>query len=486
MREGVSISVGLKLFSLVSISLLLVSGLAEGASQVSDPYERLADWLGKNLRVYGLAMYRGEGYDVIGSYKEPFVKYSLSFPNGTARLGLVDKFSDYVSKLRSGLVNPWVNLTYFGYKRVGPIVVEWPRFSFIYNVPFDPLATLWGSYFPMNRPSEGFMTSEAEPYTSAVFYFPLAKPIFSTNPQYLYSYLKMSDGAVVTLPKGENINFIILPVDDVRFEEEYLYTALYAALTGNGSLPMPSSLNNILDALPKYDPMASVLVVNWSVEGNKGYIKPLASVSYQHIAPLNLTLSGYYSGVMRRANDTYEDWYRRSVENAVKELERTPPKLYFEKFSTRVLAPIGAPLKEYSTVIDLSNTTPANILLAAGVAFIIDPSAYGGNVDLKLTISDVRGRFSLTYKYTIHIGEERFKVYLEGYLSKSKSSEPAGYAQENKVVKEWFSSITVKKKGYDEDGSLILSINLRESYRETSTLMAVVSEGGKLVYKPLN
>ncbi|NHV97871.1 MAG: hypothetical protein HA494_08845, partial [Thaumarchaeota archaeon] len=47
-------------------------------------------------------------------------------------------------------------------------------------------------------------------------------------------------------------------------------------------------------------------------------------------------------------------------------------------------------------------------------------------------------------------------------------------------------SITVKKKGYDEDGSLILSINLRESYRETSTLMAVVSEGGKLVYKPLN
>jgi len=479
------VSVHHKVLSTLFISLLLLSGLTAGASLVKDPYQQLADWLGQNLRVYGLTMYRGEGYSVIGSYKEPFVKYALNFPNGTARLGLTDKFSDYMSKMRQGLLNPWVNLTYFGYGRRGPITVEWPRFSFIYNVNVDPRATIWGSYFPKNTPSEGFMTSEAEPYTAAVYNFPLAEPRFSTNPQYLYSYLKMSDGAVVTLPKGENINFVILPVGDIKFEDEYLYTALKMALTGKASLSMPSSLNNILNALPKDDPMASVLVVNWSVEGNRGYIKPIATATYEHITARNLTLSGYYSGVIRKANDAYEDWYRRSVENAVKELERTPSSLKLERTSTRVLAPVGMRLKDHSTVIDLSNTTPSNMLLTSGVAFIIDPTAYGGNVDLRLNISDVRGRFSLTYKYTIQIGDERFNISLDGFFSRSKSSKPAGYAFENKIVRDWFGSIGARKKGYDEDGSLILSLTVRESHRETSNLAAVDREGDELVYKPV-
>jgi len=474
-----------KLTSVLLIPLLLIGGLADVASQVTDPYERLAGWLNQNLGVYGLTLYRGDAYDVIGAHKEPLIKYSVRYPNGTYRSAQTDRFSDYVDKLRRGEVNPWVNLTYFGYEKIGPIVAVWPPFSFIYNLTVDPISTLWGSYFPKNWPSTGFMSSEAEPYTLAVFDFPISEPVFSAKPQYLYSYLKMANGTVVTLPKGENINFVILPIGDVKFEEEYLYTALNIALTGRGNLPMPSSLREILNALPKDDPLASVLTINWSVEGNKGYIKPITAINYTHIKPQELTLVAYYSGVMRRANETYEEWYRKSVENAVKEIEKTSPSLKFDKLSTRVLSPAGIPLKEYSTMIDLSNTSPATMLLATGVSFIIEPSAYGGNVDLKLTISDVRGRFSLTYKYTIGIGEERFKVSVDGFLYKSKSSKPAGYRFENKIVSQWWSSIDIKKKGYDEDGSLILSLSLRESYHMTSTLVEIVSEGNKLVEKPV-
>ena len=472
----------LKLISILLIPLLLLGGLAEGVSQVSDPYERLASWLRENLGVYGLTLYRGDAYDVIGAHKEPLVEYSVLYPNGTFRFGLKDKFSDYVGKLRRGEVNPWVNLTYFGYGKWGPITAEWPGFSFIYNLTADPLSTLWGSYFPKNTPLESFLSSEAEPYTLAVVKFSLSKPIFSANPQYLYSYLKMANGSVVTLPKGENINFVILPFGGVKSDDEFLYKALNIALTGKGNLPMPSSLRDILNALPKDDPLASVLTIHWSVEGNKGYIKPLTAINYTHIKSQNLTLVAYYSGVMRRANETYEEWYRKSVENALKDIERTGPSLKFGKASTRVLAPVGSPLKEYSTIIDLSATSPANMLLAGGVSFIIDPSAYGGNINLKLTVSDVRGRFSITYRYTIGIGEERFKVSIDGFFHKSKSSKPAGYGQENKIVSQWWSSLNIRKKGYDEDGSLILSLTLRESYHSTQTLLKVVRVGNQLQY----
>ncbi|MGC8997498.1 MAG: hypothetical protein ACP5J1_06485, partial [Fervidicoccaceae archaeon] len=388
-------------------------------------------------------------------YNDPLVEVRL---NNYSR-PILAKYSDFINMVNRGAYNLTFLVVSYGSGIYGPIVATWPPYNFTHSRMVDPIALAWGAYPTQNYPIDFFYSNEADPYTINALHFNLSEPIFSKNPEYLYSYLPLSNGSRTTLPKGENLILGLYPFSG--YDE--VYDVLAGALKSDREVPLPYELSRILEAMPKDDPFASTISVTWEVIGDRGYLKPAVLYNYTHLAPQKLSLIAYVSSPFYNPeNMTYEQWYAEAVEQGKGEVDRADYKVSLRSYSTRIFRPFGVPLKTYSLLIDLANSTASRLLTSSSMFFIISPEVFNGIETVKLTIADLRGRFNITYLLNIEIGPEKFKVDVEYEHFESKTSEIHA-----SVTRQKYHYIEQDStRSYDEDGCLVTSLNLKshESY----------------------
>ncbi|MGB9784521.1 MAG: hypothetical protein ACPLSO_01830 [Fervidicoccaceae archaeon] len=440
----------------VLLILVLISPLSAPIVEAQrDTYKELENWIRQNLRPIGFTLYRGPAYNTTGLYNDPLVEVRL---NNYSR-PIVAKYSDFINMVNRGAYNLTFLVVSYGSGIYGPIVATWPPYNFTHSRMVDPIALAWGAYPTQNYPIDFFYSNEADPYTINALHFNLSEPIFSKNPEYLYSYLPLSNSSRTTLPKGENLILGLYPFSG--YDE--VYDVLAGALKSDREVPLPYELSRILEAMPKDDPFASTISVTWEVIGDRGYLKPAVLYNYTHLAPQNLSLIAYVSSPFYNPeNMTYEQWYAEAVEQGKGEVDRTDYKVSLRSYSTRIFRPFGVPLKTYSLLIDLANSTASRLLTSSSMFFIISPEVFNGTETVKLTIADLRGRFNITYLLNIEIGPEKFKVDVEYEHFESKTSE-----EHASVTRQKYHYIEQDStRSYDEDGCLVTSLNLKshESY----------------------
>lgn len=457
---------------LIILLVLLNTSAVNKIYAQADAYKDLEKWLADNISVLGLTLWRGPLYDTIGTHIDPVVKLQIKDYSTKKIEYLTMNYTDFIKDYV--LMNKYMlklNITYLGYERTGPITAEWPPFSFIYEKQ-DPMIYAWGAYPISNAPQTSWYSNEAAPDTINYFNFSIASSIFSQDPQYLYSYLKLDNSSKVTLPKGENIILALSPYNDPAS----VYSLLKSILKTNNKMIYPSDLSRILNEFPPDDLTSSLITIKWEVIGNGGYLKPVIAYNYTHSQPCGLSFLAYVDGLLYNSkNQSREEWFSKTKDYVIKKLENLPMNVKFCSTSTKILAPSGSPTQSISTIIDLSNEDATNLFISSSVFYIINPNAFDGKDTIKLTISDARERIKLTYYFTIEIGPERFSINTTLYDIQRNDEEIwpqlTNYGYTKTTSQEMIvNSLDIKKvNNYDEDGSLTLKVSLENNYNYIAT-----------------
>lgn len=140
---------------------------------------------------------------------------------------------------------------------------------------------MWGGYIPDSlTPNEYIFYQEGD----VIFYqipFPVRK-VYEEYPEALYTYLTIPNGALVKIPKGENLLL------SLGFKQIDVVNVVRSILKDERSgIPIPNDLMRLISALPEDDLTGSQLTFTWTTEGKVGYFIPAAPAEYEHIAPPN-------------------------------------------------------------------------------------------------------------------------------------------------------------------------------------------------------
>ncbi|MGC9068913.1 MAG: hypothetical protein ACP5IZ_08050 [Thermoprotei archaeon] len=483
------LSVMKKCVAIVLITIVLTNISTNFLMAASDPYKDLKNWLEQNLSIVAFTLYRGPVYPVIGEHEEPKVGISLYDYNTKQKTSYILTYSDFVKNylLGENKFKLSMNMTFFGEPpEEGPIVRYIPSYSFIYNKTPNFLFYEGGSYFYFNVPTDATQFSEGDVSINS-FTFNLSQPIFYAHPAYLYSYMELSNGSSLTLPKGEDVILALTIKDSNSF------SILQSLLEDKGPVPYPNSLSPILRNIPEDDISSTIFNVEWSVGGNNGYLKNAIIQNYQAMSIKNYTFVGSLTGfyVVCNPNESsvkldsiksipingigvpkacepkradIENMYKQTVEKYTKLFDQNLGSLGVNNVEFKIFAPYGTPNKSITNLIDLS-TNVSELAKTSSVFFIINPNAFQGEETVKVSIKDVKERINLNFNIKIEIGNERF-TKLDSEFYYYEAAHKTGESYNSNTYRS--GNIKLIKENYDEDGSLILQLSTSESYSSIS------------------
>ena len=435
------------------------------AERAVDPYEALYNWLKKNLVVVGLTPYRGVNYPTIGEYREPNV-ITQTESGETIQMS----YSEYLNKLIEGKINLQA--------RVKPTFKD-PEQEVSFKLNLDPVFLTWGALFPPGKPSSTWSCYESLPCTNRFNY--AVHSVYLRDPSYLYSYITLTNGSKLKLPKGENL-ILALALKDVDVG------VLVSSALGGKRFQTPLSLRSIMSRAPVDDPYFGIFMVEWSVKGQSGNLYKVGRGLYKVLGPERLQV--FYVGSVDER--TYEV---TGSGGASSERWVVDSSFFHEIHNLTIFKPIGPPLDSVQSLVNV-DMAPSDVFLASSAMYVIKPEAYSGRDRVEVVVSDVRGKFRITLSFEIEVGEERFKV--EGYYTKSHSEikraekfwSDTGAPVEGEMthVTNYMWSARLERIGYDEHGSLRLKItlNLVVTEHSSGSWRGFDYGGGSLIDPPID
>ena len=427
------------------------------AERAVDPYEALYNWLKKNLVVVGLTPYRGVNYPTIGEYREPNV-ITQTESGETIQMS----YSEYLNKLIEGKINLQA--------RVKPTLKD-PEQEVSFKLNLDPVFLTWGAFFQQDKPSSTWSCYESLPCTNRINY--AVPSVYLRDPSYLYSYITLTNGSKLKLPKGENL-ILALALKDVDVG------VLVSSALGGKRFQTPLSLRSIMSRAPVDDPYFGIFMVEWSVKGQSGNLYKVGRGIYKVLGPMLLQVAFGGSVDVRTfevtgSGGTYSE--RWAVDSS----------FFHSIHNLTIFKPIGPPLDSVQSLVNV-DMAPSDVFLASSAMYVIKPGAYSGRDRIEVVVSDVRGKFRITLSFEIEVGEERFKV--EGYYTKSHSEIKREEKLEGEVthVTNYMWSARVERIGYDEHGSLRLkvTINLVATEHSSGSWREFDYGGGSLIDPPID
>ncbi|MCX8165454.1 MAG: hypothetical protein N3D79_02550 [Acidilobaceae archaeon] len=450
----------LRLFisSLLVLLILLPTALPYVAEAMPSPQEQLRKWLISNLVINAFFPYRGVDYPVIGKYEEPEIRVEQFDPESRTRIVRSMKFGEYLKKVQSGELKLGPLDFSFYVEVQGPrgttrevrslsvsATFSWTQLLFTGGTYISPGIFTVGTYIsyssiePIRRSD-----SVADTYD---YNFELTRPFFYDNPEYLYSYLQLTNLSSFTLPRGEGVYFVlglreISPLDVLR------------VLLKDSRVAVNPELKGIFERALREDPLASSLRLEWEVEG-PAYLTDAVIRSQRLPAPCGYYLLRYSPGVR-----TLED-VGRVKEEAEGNLSRGLFK-FCTNFTTRILAPEGEGSKKLLKEVDVYPGSPRALLASSLVGLYLEPKATG-QVKVKVKVSDARGGTLLTLQLTVTVGQDRYgglNVVAHGYREDQRPLNPRIIEFESERTM----SIRVKESGEGDYGSYRLKVSTTDDY----------------------
>jgi hypothetical protein len=448
------LTLALRVLALTLVSLIASQSiLLAYAERAVDPYEALYNWLKKNLVVVGLTPYRGVNYPTIGEYREPNV-ITQTESGETIQMN----YREYLNKLMEGKINLQA--------RVKPTLKD-PEQEVSFKLNLDPVFLTWGAFFPPDKPSSTWSCYESLPCTNRFNY--AVPSVYLRDPSYLYSYITLTNGSKLKLPKGENL-ILALALKDVDVG------VLVSSALGGKRFQAPLSLRSIMSRAPVDDPYFGIFMVEWSVKGQSGNLYKVGRGLYKVLGPEMLQVF-YVGSVDKRTFEVTGSGGASSERWAV------DSSFFHSIHNVTIFKPIGPPLDSVKSLVNV-NMAPSDVFLASSAMYVIKPEAYSGRDRVEVVVSDVRGKFRLALSFEIEVGGERFKV--EGYYTKSHSEIKRGGEMTHVTNYMW--SARLERIGYDEHGSLRLkvTINLVVTEHSSGSWREFDFGGGSLIDPPID
>ena len=413
------------------------------AERAVDPYEALFSWLKKNLVVVGITPYRGVNYPVIGEYRDPIVLAQTEPGENMREIG----YREYLNKLLEGKINLKATIRTFtgGAQR-----------DLSLKLNLDPVFLTWGTYFSSHPSTKSYASctqlgnSPNSPITCTNKIYYDASSAYLEDPSYLYSYVTLTNGSKLKLPKGENL------VLALAFKGVDIAPLVSSALGGKfGHVQFSLDLRSILSKAPVDDPYFGVFIVEWGVKGQSGSLYKVGRGLQSILRPDLLYI--YYKG------DAERDTFEVSGVGWVSEDPLTwvyTDLLFPDVRNIPIFKPIGPPMDSVRGLVNV-NMAPGDAFLASSSMYVIKPEAYSGIDRVEVVVSDVRGKFKVLLSFDIEVGGERFNFESQYTLSESKIVNSSPFITQTHF-NTW--NVRVDKLGYDQYGSLRLKITLSYAY----------------------
>ncbi|MEM0471870.1 MAG: hypothetical protein QXX84_03110 [Sulfolobales archaeon] len=431
-----------KALALSLLAIILLSH-TQNVSTLLAASENPSQYIVNNFELVALFLYRGQTYPAIGQYMDPVI--TIVDHNGKRS---EMRYSEYVKKIIDKEIK--IKWAITGESEDGDLL----SFEFEQDIP--PIFLIGGSYITdHSKPTGSFVHVEGD-LTIVQGNTETASSVFFANPQYLYSFMRLTNNSRLVVPKGENVVLMLLPKSVGASGRDSIYDLLEVFLSKNNKSRTKCHYIGARDIVDRIsspdDPLSRFLVLSWTVEGRAGGLAYTAirNVSVSPPSTIGVMVSGLTPAPKRGPiTIKYDASFTASW------------SIYLQSNSnTAVFAPASYPIPGIVNYLEPVNeicSGPRARIMASKLStmFIIKPDVYSGSDKVTLSISNARGMSLASFQINIEVGSERFsgiEAQLDGAYTSSKKT-----SSESSTIT-GLHKLSIEKKGYDEFGSLKLMI----------------------------